>query len=187
MSTMSDQCTWYTMELWGVLEVISPHHKFVSTNMRYVNQSINVYSPKQPTGFSNRRRLAEPLVDNIEICTGVDIYTQVNIIYRRYAQQVQEPQHDPPTQPGPTEINQVQADCRTDPRQPARRGHCTQPPPWQPSTFGPLLLGTLLHVFHSFPHFSSTMSFFGWSLSLCVPLLLDLSAFAAKFSRTPPR
>ena len=39
----------------------------------------------------------------------------------------------------------------------------------------------------SFPHFSSTMSFFGWSLSLCVPLLLDLSAFAAKFSRTPPR
>ena len=137
------------------------------TRTEQVNQSINVYSPKQPTGFSNRRRLAEPLVDNIEICTGVDIYTKVNIIYRRYAQQVQEPQHDPPTQPGPTEINRVQADCRTDPRPPASRGHCTQPPPWQPSTFGPLLFGTLLHVFHSFPHFSSTMSFFGRSLSLC--------------------
>ena len=93
-----------------------------------INQSINVYSPKQPTGFSNRRRLAEPLVDNIEICTGVDIYTKVNIIYRRYAQQVQEPQHDPPTQPGPTEIDQVQADCRADPRPPASRGHSTQPP-----------------------------------------------------------
>ena len=104
------------------------------------NQSINVYSPKQPTGFSNRRRLAEPLVDNIEICTGVDIdNTYGNIIYRRCAQQAQDPQHDPPTQPGPIDINQVQEDCMKDPKQPASRGHHTQPLPWQLSTFGPLL------------------------------------------------
>ena len=135
-----------------------------------INQSINVYSPKQPTGFSNRRRLAEPLVDNIEICTGVDIYTKVNIIYRRYAQQVQEPQHDPPTQPGPTDINQVQEDCLKDPKQPASRRHWNQPTPWQPSTLRPHLLGTLLHIFHSFCHFSGTsitfnceFLFFLWS------------------------
>ena len=79
-----------------------------------INQSINVYSPKQPTGFSNRRRLAEPLVDNIEICTGVGI--QGNIIYREYAQQVQDPQHDPPTHPGPVDINQVQENCMKDPK-----------------------------------------------------------------------
>ena len=115
-----------------------------------INQSINVYSPKQPTGFSNRRRLAEPLVDNIEICTGVDIYTKVNIIYRRYAQQVQEPQHDPPTQPGPTEINPVQEDSMKDPKQPAGRNHCTQPLPWQPIALCPLLQGTVLHNFQSF-------------------------------------
>ena len=84
-----------------------------------INQSINVYSPKQPTGFSNRRRLADPLVDNIEICTGVDI--QGNIIYREYAQQVQDPQHDPPTHPGPVDINQVQENCMKDPKKTSRQ------------------------------------------------------------------
>ena len=57
-------------------------------------------------------------------CTGVDIdNTYGNIIYRRCAQQAQDPQHDPPTQPGPIDINQVQEDCMKDPKQPASRGH----------------------------------------------------------------
>ena len=63
------------------------------------------------------------------ISTGVDIHIKGNIIYRGYAQQVQEPQSDPPTQPRPTDINPVQEDCLKDPRQPASRRHCTQPPP----------------------------------------------------------
>ena len=53
---------------WGV-------HKFVLPPQS-INQSINVYSLKQPTGFSNKWRLAEPLVDSMIISTGVDIHTK---------------------------------------------------------------------------------------------------------------
>ena len=49
-----------------------------SSIFRYpsINQSsINVYSLKQPTGFSNKWRLAEPLMENILVGTGVDVHT----------------------------------------------------------------------------------------------------------------
>ena len=100
-----------------------------------INQSINVYSSKQPTGFSNRWRLAEPLVEHITIGAGVDMHKQENIIYRDYARWVQEPQTDLQTHPEPMEINSAKENREKDPKQPAGRGNCTQPPPWQPGTF----------------------------------------------------
>ena len=107
-----------------------------------INQSINVYSSKQPTGFSNRWRLAEPLVEHITIGAGVDMHKQENIIYRDYAWWVQEPQTDLQTHPEPMEINSAKENREKDPKQPAGRNHCTQPLPWQPIALCPLLQGT---------------------------------------------